>query len=454
MKRKILSLMLVLTSTMSLATQQAFAKKPINIVVGGELLETDVNPVIVDGRTLVPLRAIFEALDAEVAWNAAEQTVTATKGDKVISLKIGSKDLKVNSEIKKLDVPAQIVDGRTMIPVRAISEALDAEVSWNEKSETVRIKTEVWLPSKIEVCSVWAGDNPTKEYEWYEYTYNLDGSQREDCYVNDKTGVKENAEHSYTISEVDVDGNIVRESFYHQEGESPEITEIKYNERGLLTEDYEYTYEYDQNDNLIKQEKDDEVTVYTYDSQNRMKKKVYTSDSAYYRVIDEEYKYDANDNIVKIIGKYSYYFGDGLKTDERITEYKYDDFGRVIELVDPVNGKTKYKYTADGKVQFEEYDWGIYEYKYFQDTVLRFLKAPDSDEYSLVGIMEGPLASGVDYPADGVEYSIDDKGRLYYISMYNGDSWYKIKYDENGNIVSVEDSDGSYAKTEYVKVKM
>lgn len=96
-------------------------------------------PVIVNDRTLVPLRAIFEAMGAEVYWDDATRCVTATRDDTTISLTIGSDQLYVNGEAVTIDVPAQIINDRTMIPVRAIAESFGCEVNWNQKAKRVAI---------------------------------------------------------------------------------------------------------------------------------------------------------------------------------------------------------------------------------------------------------------------------------------------------------------------------
>lgn len=118
---------------------------PTNVVkvkVNDKPIIFDVAPVISEGRTLVPLRYIFEALGAEVKWDAATRTVTGIKGSDEIVLKIDSKDAVVNGETRKLDVPATILNGRTLVPARFISESLGAEVLWDGDSKTVIIKTE------------------------------------------------------------------------------------------------------------------------------------------------------------------------------------------------------------------------------------------------------------------------------------------------------------------------
>ena len=101
----------------------------------------DVPARIKDGRTLVPVRGIFEALGATVEWDGATKTVTATRGQDVIKLTIGDTKLYKNGEVAyELDVPAQIMgEGFTMVPVRAISEALKREVAYNAKTRTVII---------------------------------------------------------------------------------------------------------------------------------------------------------------------------------------------------------------------------------------------------------------------------------------------------------------------------
>ncbi len=96
-------------------------------------------PVIVNDRTLVPLRAIFEAMGAEVDWNDETKTVIATREDTTISLTIGSDQLIVNGEAVTIDVPAQIINDRTMIPVRAIAESFGCNVNWNQKAKRVAI---------------------------------------------------------------------------------------------------------------------------------------------------------------------------------------------------------------------------------------------------------------------------------------------------------------------------
>lgn len=96
-------------------------------------------PVIVNSRTMVPLRAIFETMGAQVDWNEETRTVTAVRGDVTVSLAIDSDQLYVNGTAVTIDTPAQIINNRTMVPVRAIAESFNCEVDWNEDARRVYI---------------------------------------------------------------------------------------------------------------------------------------------------------------------------------------------------------------------------------------------------------------------------------------------------------------------------
>ena len=108
-------------------------------MLNGSPIDFDQPPIIKDDRTLVPLRAIFEALGAAVSWDDATQTVTAVRGDKTVSLTIGSQTLYVGQSAVTLDVPAQLVNDRTLVPVRAISAAFDYQVDWDDELQQVSI---------------------------------------------------------------------------------------------------------------------------------------------------------------------------------------------------------------------------------------------------------------------------------------------------------------------------
>lgn len=111
----------------------------IKVSVNGEFISFDQPPVMINDRTLVPLRAIFEKLGAKVIWNDSSQSVDAIRDETTVSLAIGGTDMHVNGEVKILDVPAQLIGGRTLVPIRAISEAFGCSVVWIEETQTVQI---------------------------------------------------------------------------------------------------------------------------------------------------------------------------------------------------------------------------------------------------------------------------------------------------------------------------
>lgn len=101
----------------------------------------DTPPVVREGRTLVPLRTIFEALGAVVEWDNKTQTITAKKDDIVIQMKIGSNTLTKNGKATQIDVCPELIDDRTMVPVRAISDSFNVLVEWNGYTQTVSLFT-------------------------------------------------------------------------------------------------------------------------------------------------------------------------------------------------------------------------------------------------------------------------------------------------------------------------
>lgn len=118
-----------------------YAESSIKIIIDGKELVMDQQPIIKNGRTLVPISTITNSLGMEAKWDGLTKKVTII-GEKVeIVLQINNKNSTVNNEIVELDVPAMIINGRTMVPVSFIAKATGAEISWNPESKTVAIKT-------------------------------------------------------------------------------------------------------------------------------------------------------------------------------------------------------------------------------------------------------------------------------------------------------------------------
>lgn len=113
----------------------------VSVYCDGDLIEFDQPPIIESDRVLVPMRAIFESLGAQVSWDADTQTIIALKDDTTMVLQIDSNILTKNNENIVLDVPPRLVNGRTLVPVRAVAEGLNALVEWSEETRTVTVST-------------------------------------------------------------------------------------------------------------------------------------------------------------------------------------------------------------------------------------------------------------------------------------------------------------------------
>jgi hypothetical protein len=118
--------------------------KPVEaatVTVDGQRLQTAVDPIQRNGRTLVPLRDIFEALGATVNWNQSTQGIAANRGNTNINLRIGDRRAQVNGKQVWLDQAATIYHGSTMVPMRFVAESLGARVDWNNATEVASITT-------------------------------------------------------------------------------------------------------------------------------------------------------------------------------------------------------------------------------------------------------------------------------------------------------------------------
>lgn len=121
-------------SSISSAEDQAF-----DVVVYGNKVKFDVNPMMKEGRSLAPVRQIAEALGSSVDWKGNDSTVILKRAGVTITMKIGQNVAHVNNQPVNLDVPPQIVNGRTFLPVRFIAESLNEPVYWDGNAKTVYI---------------------------------------------------------------------------------------------------------------------------------------------------------------------------------------------------------------------------------------------------------------------------------------------------------------------------
>ena len=112
----------------------------ISVYVNGTELTLDVPPMLENDRTLVPMRAIFEALGAEVSWYPEDRTIVAVRGGTTVFMQVDDWYMAVNDEWIALDAPPRIVNDRTLIPLRAVAEALGAQVGWDEATQTATVE--------------------------------------------------------------------------------------------------------------------------------------------------------------------------------------------------------------------------------------------------------------------------------------------------------------------------
>lgn len=113
-----------------------------SVELNGKAIEfTDQEPIIVDNRTLIPVRDVLEAMGAEVDWLEDERTVIAMRGLSSVTIRINDSNIIANGEPAAIDVPAQIINSRTMLPARAVVEALGGNVEWDAASQKVIITT-------------------------------------------------------------------------------------------------------------------------------------------------------------------------------------------------------------------------------------------------------------------------------------------------------------------------
>jgi len=125
-----------------LVSFNCFAENNVTIKIDGNVVKSDVAPVIENDRVLVPVRSIFEYMGGKVFWDDTTKTVIIIKGNDVISMVINKTVVAVNEKIVTLDVPSRIINSRTMVPIRFISENFNMKVQWDSDTYTVNIFSE------------------------------------------------------------------------------------------------------------------------------------------------------------------------------------------------------------------------------------------------------------------------------------------------------------------------
>ena len=169
--KKVLFVLIIALAFTTVFALSVSASENIHVYMNDDYLEFDVPPQVINGRTMVPVRTIFENLGAEVDWNNDTQTITSTKGTTTVVMQIDNYTMKVNGSNIAMDTPPQIVDGRTLVPVRAVAEAFGNRVMWDDEASTVVISDVLYFETPNSAHSYlanWLLDNG-KVFSEYVY---------------------------------------------------------------------------------------------------------------------------------------------------------------------------------------------------------------------------------------------------------------------------------------------
>lgn len=135
--------LVALTISLVVLSSNVFAGE-INVNLNGEKVEfASQEPLISDGRTLIPLRGVFEKLGYEISWDGETKTAVFKKEDTEVKVTVNSNELEVNGAKIPIDVPAQVVNGTMMLPLRAVGEATGLEVNWDSENKTVSLVSNI-----------------------------------------------------------------------------------------------------------------------------------------------------------------------------------------------------------------------------------------------------------------------------------------------------------------------
>ena len=147
MLKKIVAVVLVLVMLFGIGVCPCAASDDITLVINGKTVDSDVNPMIINGRTMVPVRILFDTFGADVLWNENLRQVIISTAASVIVFTIGSKTAYIDGVGRTVDVPPTIVEGRTLVPIRFISDVLRYDVVWNGSTRTVYVTGKKYAPA-------------------------------------------------------------------------------------------------------------------------------------------------------------------------------------------------------------------------------------------------------------------------------------------------------------------
>jgi spore coat protein H len=118
----------------------AMRSAPPRVTVDGKIVHfPDMQPIFVDNHVMVPIRGVFEYLHSHVMWDNGARQVTCVGDKKTIDLNVGDNEADVNGAKVHFDAPVRFSHNRTLVPLRFLSEALDMQVDWDDATQTVKI---------------------------------------------------------------------------------------------------------------------------------------------------------------------------------------------------------------------------------------------------------------------------------------------------------------------------
>gem|GEM_PF-1884991 len=206
MIKKLFKLAIVWVSCISLSQISYAETKEISVYLNGTQLSFDVKPQIINGSTYVPMRTIFEELGASVNWDDSTKTITGTKDNTTIKLKIGENKVNIDNRDISLNSGATIVNGRTLVPVRVVAESFNCEVSWDDSTKTINMSAKTKNETTKNYTSI-EGDWVRVSYNsYYGSTMKIEKNSIANTYQSKLTSLSKNtlAENNFSVGDINL----------------------------------------------------------------------------------------------------------------------------------------------------------------------------------------------------------------------------------------------------------
>lgn len=210
----LLLLVIVMIVLIPMATVSAQTSSPSNIqlILEGKILQPDVPPTLVKGRTLVPIRVVAEGLGAEVGWDEQLRKVTIQSNSVNIAMQIGLSKATINGKEVAMDVPPIIDRGRTLVPLRFVGESLGITVGWEQETRTVVFNQPISLlanGSELPAAKVYKFGQelylPLKEISPYiGATFQTSGHKEQLVYQDVNTDLDKTGKQQWNLKKLDI----------------------------------------------------------------------------------------------------------------------------------------------------------------------------------------------------------------------------------------------------------